>query len=905
MKQLNLKLRGLRIHLLSYAIFVIVMSFTGYRLEKHYEAQSTQDLNIQIASYNQVFQNKLRQLENLLYSFDAYFQSSMNISAKSFYKVAQYQLQGIEIEVGLEQYVLFKQDQIEEIQKQQIQQGQFDFRLYLPNELKDNLLGVVRAAPVSDYGHIIGEVIALNESELKKLSLEHGVVALNWPQNNNQWSLVLIQKIGGKVHSALGLRLILSSLLENIYHNLYIETGEHIRILNQGDVIFSTDWKNAFELDYIEPSVITPSHFFSHELTIELYNPEILTPAIIPVRLCVIISLVVVSWICGALILFQIFTLKGRNKEINRIVIQRTASLIDSNRELKKESLLKSQALKKQIKSENQYKKLFVNSHEGLFVLDEDTRINTCNPAFISLLLNPSSDNKNFIFSDFIYSEEQIINWQKDVENKINHQEFEWLAKKQNGKSIWVRQSGNWVENEGVSSYEGRLVDITQVKLFNEQLKYRAQYDSLTNLLNRQAFLELIDKLRFNTQSSFVLLYIDLDRFKLINDTLGHIAGDKVLIEFSSRMQNMLGSFADIARLGGDEFAVLIRQNHLSDNLICLLVNILEEIRKPFKYKQHCLSVSGSIGVRKFTSPCVDYDAKKLIHDADIAMYEAKQQGKNDYYIFSSKLSQQINRRLQIETLLHDLIPDSELSINLQPLYCKQGLRLIGFEALLRWDSKELGRISPEEFIPIAEECGKMSILGLWVFDCALKFMEKLGDKSHNLFININVSPLQLQQNSFMDWLTKRVNQSNLNRRQIRIELTESAMIAKEEVLIAQLNDIHNLGIGIYIDDFGTGYSSLSRIKNLPIDGIKIDCSFIENIETDNGALQLVKAICAIAESFNLSITVEGVETQAQLNVLKSLYCHKYQGYFFSKPLTEKQMVICIDHEIKNITKIA
>lgn len=904
MKQLNLKLKGFRIHLFIYLIFVIAMSFIGFRLEKHYETQSEQDLNIQISTYNQVFQNKLRQLENLLYSFDAYFQSSPNISTKSFYKVAQSQLQGIEIEVGLEQYVLFKSEQIKEIETQQIEQGQFDFRLYLPLKLEDNLLGVIKAAPVSDYGHNIGQVIALDKEELRKLSLEHGVVALNWPQNNDQWSLVLIQKVAGKVHSALGLRLALSSLLENLYHNLYAETGEHIRITNQGEVIFSTDWKNTFKLDSTESSVNTSSQFFSHELTLELYNPESLSPPILPIRLCVIISLVVVSWICGALILFQIFTLKGRNTEINRIVVQRTTSLVDSNRELKKESLLKTQALKQQIKSENQYKKLFINSHEGLFILDCNENIKTFNPAFASLLLDDDLDN-TLSFSNFIYSQDQIVKWQQDVQNKINHQEFEWLAKKQNGKSIWVRQSGNWVKNDGIWSYEGRLVDITQAKLFNEQLKYRAQHDSLTNLLNRQTFLELLDKLRFRSKSKFILLYIDLDRFKLINDTLGHVAGDKVLIEFAARMQTLLGSFSDIARLGGDEFAVLIRQNQLSENLIGLLVDILEEIRKPFNYKEHSLSVSGSIGVRKFTSPCIEYDAKKLIHDADIAMYEAKQQGKNDYYIFSSKLSQQINRRLHIETLLHDLIPDLELSINLQPLYCKLGARLIGFEALLRWDSSELGRISPEEFIPIAEECGKMSLLGQWVFERALKFMEQLGDKSGDLFININVSPLQLQQNNFMDWLTNRVNQSQLRRRQIRVELTESAMIAKEEALIGQLNEIHKLGIGIYIDDFGTGYSSLGRLKNLPIDGIKIDRSFIENIETDNGVLQLVKAICAIAESFHLSVTVEGVETHAQLAVLKNLYCHQFQGYFFSKPLTEKQMIKHIDKEIKNIVKIA
>ena len=905
MKEFNLKLKGFKFHLLIYLIFVTVMSFVGFRLEKHYETQSEQDLNIQISSYNQVFQNKLRQLENLLYSFDAYFQSSPNISTKSFYKVAQSQLQGIEIEVGLEQYVLFKSEQIEEIQTQQIEQGQFDFRLYLPVKLEDNLLGVIKAAPVSDYGHNIGQVIALNESELRKLSLEHGVVALNWPKNNEQWSLVLIQKVAGKVHSALGLRLALSSLLENLYHNLYAETGEHILLKNKDQIIFTTDWKDTYKLDTIEASVSTPSHFFSHELTFELYNPNDLSPPIIPIRVCIIISLVVLSWICGALILFQIFTLKGRNKEINRIVVQRTTSLVDSNRELKKESLLKTQALKLQIKSENKYKKLFINSHEGLFILNSNAEIKTSNPAFSTLLLDKNSDCKSFSFSDFIYSEEQVIKWLNDVKNKVNHQEFEWLAKKQNGNSIWVRQSGNWVENEGIWTYEGRLVDITQVKLFNEQLKYRAQHDSLTNLLNRQAFLELVDKLRFSSQNNFILLYIDLDRFKLINDTLGHVAGDKVLIEFAARMQTLLGSYSDIARLGGDEFAVLIRQNHLSENLIGLLIDILKEIRKPFNYNEHSLSVSGSIGVRKFTSPCIEYDAKKLIHDADIAMYEAKQQGKNDYYIFSSKLSQQINRRLHIETLLHDLIPDLELSINLQPLYCKLGARLIGFEALLRWDSSELGRISPEEFIPIAEECGKMSLLGRWVFERALKFMEQLGDKSGDLFININVSPLQLQQNNFMDWLTNRVNQSKLNRRQIRIELTESAMIAKEEALIGQLNEIHKLGIGIYIDDFGTGYSSLGRIKNLPIDGIKIDRSFIENIEIDNGVLQLVKAICAIAESFHLSVTVEGVETQAQLAVLKNLYCHQFQGYFFSKPLTEKQMIKHIDEEIKNIVKIA
>ena len=196
-------------------------------------------------------------------------------------------------------------------------------------------------------------------------------------------------------------------------------------------------------------------------------------------------------------------------------------------------------------------------------------------------------------------------------------------------------------------------------------------------------------------------------------------------------------------------------------------------------------------------------------------------------------------------------------------------------------------------------------MLGQWVFERALKFMEQLGHKSQDLFININVSPLQLQQNNFMDWLTRRLAHSSLSRRQIRIELTESAMNAKEETLIAQLHEIHKLGIGIYIDDFGTGYSSLSRIKNLPIDGIKIDRSFIDNIESDNGVMQVVKAICAIAESFNLSVTVEGVETKEQLTVLKHMYCHQFQGYFFSKPLTEAKMIKHIDVEIKNSLQIA
>ncbi|WP_177208013.1 putative bifunctional diguanylate cyclase/phosphodiesterase [Pseudoalteromonas denitrificans] len=617
------------------------------------------------------------------------------------------------------------------------------------------------------------------------------------------------------------------------------------------------------------------------------------------------LSFIIILLIFGSVFLCHMLTLLVRNNKISDMLVQKTQCLIESNLALKEESKLKESALKQQQKSKNQYEKLFFNSPEGLFTLDSCAVITRFNPAFSSLLLDQTHNIHDLSLSDFIYSQEHIDTWQLDVIARKNYKEYEWLAKNQSGKSIWLRQSGHWIKNESVWTYEGQIVDITQSKLLREQLKYKTKHDGLTNLLNRDAFFKKINNLKGLNKGHYILLYIDLDRFKLINDTLGHVAGDKVLIEFAARMQFMLGSFSDIARLGGDEFAILMSEKSLNGNEIDLLINILREIQKTFKYLEHHINVTGSMGVRKFKTTCCNYDAEKLLHDADIAMQEAKRQGKNDFFIFSNQLTKKIKRKLHIETLLRELDPDLELSINFQPLYCKFDQNLIGFEALLRWDNDILGRINPDEFISIAEECGKITMLGKWVFDHALIFLEQQEAQSKNLFININVSPMQLQQTRFMSWLAKRVTNSALSINQIRIELTESAMIAKEETLIPHLNTIHELGIGIYIDDFGTGYSSLARIKKLPIDGIKIDRAFIENIETDNGAIQLVKAICAIAEAFNLSVTAEGIETQQQLNVLRHFYCHQFQGYFFSKPLTELQAINLIQSELGNLPKRA
>lgn len=868
-----------------YSIYLFVICYMAVIFHDHYTQRSHHQLEQQVAQYQSRMSEQLQRFAHLLYSIEAYLRATPEITPEQFYHLAQSQLAGLELELSLESYAIIERDQVAQLEQQYRELGFFDFTVHLPNTQSIRYLTMVKTAPVSEFGHLLGSAVAISDALSERLKNSE-LQAVNWPMSD-RWSVVIEQFHSASIAKALGIGFELQHLLEGLFSQVYQDNGHQVRVLSGDKLLFTSDWQSHHQLSDKQPGIIENMDFFGHQIEIHLYTQEQLEPSFFNNYSLIIAMVVLIAAALGLMVLFQVRYLSRQHQTVNMLVEERTASLAQANDQLKHASDKRLSALQQQIVAERKYKSLFVNSSEGLFVLDKHGVLVDANPAFKALLIGQASPFNGLKLSDLMLDSDFAATWRKMVSRFEQHEELEWLAGSNHSSGVWLRQTGSWICHSHDTIYEGRVTDITQIKLFNEQLKYKAQHDSLTDLLNRQTFLQLVETCRTRNSGQFILLYIDLDRFKLINDTLGHLAGDKLLVEFATRMRELVGSYADIARLGGDEFAILLDANALQAPLELLLEDILVAVREPFSYQGSKHSVSGSVGVRRFTAPCHNYEAEKLLHDADVAMYEAKKRGKNDFHIFTSAIADEAARRLLIERELQTLNMDTELSLRFQPIYCQLGKSIIGFEALLRWHSPKLGIVSPAEFIPIAEECAQIVKLGHWVFWRAMQCVQRFPNK--RIFMSVNVSPLQLQHKGFMTWLLQQFKQTGLDPTQFKIELTESAMMAQENSLVAPLQKLHDVGFGIYIDDFGTGYSSLSRLNVLPVDGLKIDRAFVNGIENVGNPRQLIEAICAIANSFNLTVTAEGIEQPAQLSVLSSLYCQQMQGYLMSKPLLEEE----------------
>ncbi|MDK2598086.1 putative bifunctional diguanylate cyclase/phosphodiesterase [Pseudoalteromonas obscura] len=885
-----------------YSAYLCAICYMAVVFHEHYTQRSHHQLEQQVAQYQSRMSEQLQRFAHLLYSIEAYLRATPEITPEQFYHLAQSQLAGLELELSLESYAIIEGSQVEALERQYRDLGFFDFTVHLPETESKRYLTTVKAAPVSEFGHLLGSSVVISEASSGRLQKSE-LQAINWP-DSHRWSVVIEQFQRDGLAKALGIGFQLQHLLEGLFSQFYQDNGHQVRVLSERQLLFTSDWQSSYGLAEIQPGIVETMDFFGQPIAIHLYTQEQLTPSLLNNYTLIIVMVVVIAAALGLMVLFQVRYLSRQHQTINTIVEERTASLAQANQQLQHASNKRLSSLQQQIVAERKYKSLFVNSSEGLFVLDKQGVLVDANPAFKTLLIGEGQRLNSLKLSDLMLEGEFAAKWRKMVTTFEQHEELEWLAGSEQCNGVWLRQTGSWICHSHDTIYEGRVTDITQIKLFNEQLKYKAQHDSLTDLLNRQTFLQLVEKSRQGDSGHFILLYIDLDRFKLINDTLGHLAGDTLLVEFAMRMRELVGSFADIARLGGDEFAILFEQTSLGEPLELLLEDILVAIREPFNYQGAKHSVSGSVGVRRFTAPCHNYEAEKLLHDADVAMYEAKKRGKNDYHIFTSAIASEASRRLLIERELQTLDMDKELSLRFQPIYCQLGETIIGFEALLRWHSPKLGIVSPAEFIPIAEECAQIVKLGHWVFQHAMQCAQRFPHR--HIFMSVNVSPLQLQHKGFMHWLVEQFEVKGLNASQFKIELTESAMMTQENSLIAPLQKLYSMGFGIYIDDFGTGYSSLSRLNILPVDGLKIDRAFIDGIEKAGNPRQLIEAICAIAKSFNLTVTAEGIEQPAQLAVLSALYCQQTQGYLMSKPLLEEDALYLLQQNLqKHITEHA
>jgi diguanylate cyclase (GGDEF)-like protein len=423
-----------------------------------------------------------------------------------------------------------------------------------------------------------------------------------------------------------------------------------------------------------------------------------------------------------------------------------------------------------------------------------------------------------------------------------------------------------------------------------EQLVKSALTDSLTGLPNRVLMLQHIEsamRTSWKTNLQPTVLFIDVDRFKNINDSLGHSIGDDVLTEVSRRLTSAVPTHATVARIAGDEFVVLDTTTESVTQSVLLAEKVLDSLRSPITTRDGDMFVTASIGVA-YAPTAVELSANELMRHADTAMYRAKNAGRNCIALFDESMLESVTKRLDVETALYRALERNELHLVHQPIVDIDLGIVVGFEALMRWDRGQSQVVSPDEFIPIAEETGIIVPLGSWAINDALTQLRSWIDAGHcspSTTMSVNVSVRQLHDPQFVTVVTEALASSGIPAEQLWLEVTESVMITEPTQALASLHRLNSIGVRIAIDDFGTGYSSLSLLQRFPIQCIKIDRAFVNDVVTEQATQNIVRTIIAMATAMGADIVAEGVESIEQLSQLTSLECHRAQGYLFSRPV--------------------
>ncbi len=469
----------------------------------------------------------------------------------------------------------------------------------------------------------------------------------------------------------------------------------------------------------------------------------------------------------------------------------------------------------------------------------------------------------------------------------------EFLSKHKDGTKYWLHFSVSPVRNvdNQITHFLGIGEEITEKKEQEKQILQQAHYDDLTGIANR--FLG-IDRLKQAIQlcsrsdSMVVLIFIDLDNFKKVNDTLGHDYGDIVLIEMTKRLKLVIRESDTIARLGGDEFLIILSQ--VKDKLYIKKIadKIIEQFQHPICTQDSECMITASLGIS--IAPEDGLDAQKLMRSADLAMYHSKENGRNRYHFFTSTLEEKIQKYFQIEKNLHNALEKNELSVVYQPIIDMNSGHLAGCEALVRWNNPALGFVGPDTFIPIAEQTGLITSIGEFVLQTACSQIAHWNNSHQKtLFIAVNLSPRQFWEKDFIDKVNDALNNAGLVASCLELEVTEGMIIKNHQETKVIMDNLTKMGIKLSMDDFGTGYSSLYHLKKFKFNKLKIDRSFIQELEIGSDDMTLVQTTIAMAHGLGLKVVAEGIEKQEQLQILEDEQCDFGQGYLYSKPIPEKE----------------
>ena len=539
---------------------------------------------------------------------------------------------------------------------------------------------------------------------------------------------------------------------------------------------------------------------------------------------------------------------------------------------------------------------VFNNSNEAILVTDSNNRIISVNPAF-SVLTGYSQD-------DVLGQNPSML---KSGENdQVFYQQL-WESLLSNGywkgEILNRRKSGElypeWLSIRAVRGYDGSVVnyigifsDISEFKHATERVEFLAHYDPLTELVNRHLLEELVGQailMAARSKTQLAILFIDLDRFKLINDTLGHSTGDLVLKVVAKRLREMTRDVDIVARLSGDEFIIVLSGIAGGSDVIVVVRKLIAVLEAPMKINGKYLTVTSSIGISLYPVDGVNYES--LLKNADTAMYRAKKSGINKFLFFTADMncSEEI---LLMENALRTALIAGEFEVHYQPQVNLGSRQIIGMEALLRWNSDEFGTVSPATFIPMAEEIGLIVVIGEWVLrEACRQNAEWQRQGLLSVVVAVNLSAIQFRQKDLMETVLSALQDSSLAPEYLELELTENIVMQDVDSAIVQLHDLKKLGIKLSVDDFGTGYSSLAYLKRFPIDKLKIDQSFIRDLVSDSDDEKIVKAIIGLAQAMNFKVIAEGVETREQFTFLRDHQCDEMQGYWFSKPLPVNKMM--------------
>lgn len=537
---------------------------------------------------------------------------------------------------------------------------------------------------------------------------------------------------------------------------------------------------------------------------------------------------------------------------------------------------------------------VFDTTNEGIMVTDQNNRIVTVNPAFCRITGYQSSEvvgKKPSVLASGKHDEK----FYDELWQQINKRGF-WSGE------IWNRRKNGviypeWLSITAIRDDDGNIKehvavfsDITQRKEDEEQIRYQAEYDALTQLPNRTL---LFDRLKQSIsfarreKAKLALLFLDLDLFKTVNDSLGHVVGDELLQQVAERLQDAVRESDTVARFGGDEFVLLLHNVDDMDDVANIAGKIIGDICRPFHISGRDVYIGASIGITIYPDDSVD--ANTMLQYADMAMYRAKEAGRNNYQFFAISMQEQVRNNMELEQDLRLALEQNKLELYYQPIIDVETGKVISAEALLRWEHPIHGFVPPTIFVALAEESGLIGNLGLWVLREACRQFAEWHEDGLLEYISVNVSSRQRGLGLTADLVEEALSDNGLDGSSLALEITESLFLEQSEDVIAWLNSLKKLGLRLSIDDFGTGYSSLSYLKRFPIDIIKIDRSFISDISDDVGGDSLVDAILAMAKSLGLSTIAEGVTSKAQIKFLEERGCDFFQGFYFSQPIPADQ----------------